>query len=309
MTGAKQRRIKEIRSMDYMVRAAAADDHIRAFAAVTKEMTETARRLHNTSPVVTAALGRLLTGGVMMGAMMKGEKDLLTLQIRGDGPMGGMIVTADANGNAKGYAVNPSVLIHANSEGKLDVAGAVGRGTLQVIRDLGLKEPYVGSTELISGEIAEDLTYYFAVSEQVPSSVGLGVLMEKDNTVRQAGGFILQLMPGTPDDVISELEIKLASIRPVTAMLDAGMTPEEILEELLGSFDLHVTDTMPVGFRCDCSTQRIEKALISIGRGELAQMIRDGKPVEVGCQFCGKKYTFDTEQLRGLLERAGKGQA
>ncbi len=292
--------------MDYMIRAAAADDRVRAFAASTTGMVETARELHNTSPVVTAALGRLLTGGVMMGAMMKGEKDLLTLQVRGDGPMGGMIVTADSQGNAKGYAVHPDVILHANSEGKLDVGGAVGKGTLQVIRDLGLKEPYVGSTELISGEIAEDLTCYFAVSEQVPSSVGLGVLMNRDNTVRQAGGFILQLMPGTPDDVISRLETKLASIPPVTTMLDGGMSPEQILEELLGDMDLHVTDRMPVQFKCDCNEERIEKALVSIGRGELATMIKEGKPVEVCCQFCGKKYTFDKEQLRRLLDRAVK---
>lgn len=290
--------------MDYVVRATAADNQIRAFAATTKEMVETARAAHNTSPVATAALGRLLTGGVMMGLMMKGEKDLLTLQIKGDGPLGGITVTADSQGHAKGYVHHPQVMLPANARGKLDVAGAVGNGMLQVIKDLGMKEPYVGSCELQTSEIAEDLTYYFAVSEQVPSSVGLGVLMERDNTVRQAGGFIIQLMPFTPDEIVDRLEQKLSEITSVTAMLDAGKTPEEILEEILGEFGLEINEKTEVSYRCDCSRARIEKALISIGKKDIREMINDGKPIEVNCHFCGKNYEFTIEELKEILGKA-----
>ena len=292
--------------MDYMIRATAADNQIRAFAATTREMVETARQYHNTSPVATAALGRLLTGGVMMGSMMKGDRDLLTLQIKGDGPLGGITVTADSRGHAKGYVNHPEVLIHANEKGKLDVSGAIGNGMLQVIKDMGLKEPYVGSCQLQTGEIAEDLTYYFVISEQVPSSVGLGVLMEKDNTVRQAGGFIIQLMPFTPDEVIDKLEQKLTSVTSVTAMLDAGMTPEEILEELLGEFGLEINEKKEISYQCDCSIQRIEKALISIGKKDIQEMIDDGKPIEVNCHFCNKNYEFCVEELKELLKRANR---
>lgn len=290
--------------MDYMIRATAADSQIRAFAATTKDMVETARAYHNTSPVATAALGRLLTGGVMMGCMMKGERDLLTLQVKGDGPLGGITVTADSKGHAKGYVNHPEVLIHANERGKLDVSGAIGSGMLQVIKDMGLKEPYVGSCELQTGEIAEDLTYYFAVSEQVPSSVGLGVLMEKNNTVRQAGGFILQLMPFTPDEIVDRLEKRLASVTSVTAMLDAGKTPEQILEELLGEFGLEINERTALSYQCDCSRARIEKALLSIGKKDLREMIDDGKPIEVNCHFCNKNYEFSVDDLKGLLKRA-----
>ena len=292
--------------MDYMIRATAGNNQIRAFAVTAREMAETARQFHNTSPVATAALGRLLTGGVMMGWMMKGEKDLLTLQIKGDGPLGGITVTADSAGHVKGYVNNPQVLIHANTRGNLDVAGAVGRGMLQVIKDLGMKEPYVGSCELQTGEIAEDLTYYFAVSEQVPSSVGLGVLMEKDNTVRQAGGFMIQLMPFTPDEVIDRLEKKLASVDSVTVMLDRGMTPEHILEELLGEFGLEMNEKLPVSYRCDCSRERISQALISIGKKDLQEMIDDGKPIQVNCHFCNKNYEFTVDELRELLKKAAR---
>ena len=290
--------------MDYMIRATAADNYIRAFAATTREMTEAARATHDTSPVATAALGRLLTGGVMMGAMMKGDKDLLTLQVKGDGPLGSVTVTADSKGHVKGYVNHPHVMLPANSRGKLDVGGAVGRGTLQVIKDLGMKEPYVGSCELQTGEIGDDLTYYFAVSEQVPSSVGLGVLMERDNTVRQAGGFILQLMPFTPDEVVDRLELKLAAVDSVTAMLDEGRTPEQILELLLGEFGLEINEKTEISYRCDCYRERVEKALISIGKKELKEMIQEGQPVEVNCHFCGKNYEFSVEDLKQMLERA-----
>lgn len=289
---------------DYIVRATAANHQIRAFAATTREMVETARAAHNTSPAATAALGRLLTAGAMMGSMMKGDQDILTLQIRGEGPIGGITVTADSQGRARGYVNNPQVIIPANGKGKLDVAGAIGRGTLRVIRDMGLKEPYIGQTALQTGEIAEDLTYYFAVSEQVPSSVGLGVLMEHDNTVKQAGGFILQLMPFTEEGVIDALEKKLAKVTSVTAMLDEGKTPEQILELLLGDFGLEIQDTMPTQFSCSCSKERVEKALISVGQKEIREMIQEGKPVELSCHFCAGRYTFSVEELKEILKKA-----
>ena len=292
--------------MDYIVRATAANSQIRAFAATTKETVELARSYHNTSPVATAALGRLLTAGSMMGVMMKGAKDVLTLQIRCSGPIGGLTVTADSSANVKGYVVNPEVMIHANEKGKLDVGGALDLGVLSVIKDLGMKEPYVGQCELKTGEIGDDLTYYFATSEQVPSSVGLGVLMEKNNTVRQAGGFIIQLMPFTSDEVIDKLEAKLANVSSVTSMLDAGMTPEQILEELLGEFGLEINEKVETKYHCDCSRERIEKALISIGKKDLKEMIADGETIEVNCQFCDKKYKVTVEELKELLERASR---
>ncbi len=290
--------------MDYIVRATAADGQIRAFAATTRETVEYARAAHDTSPVATAALGRLLTGAAMMGVMMKGDKDLLTLQIKGDGPIGGIVVTADSHGAVKGYVHHPHVILPANSKGKLDVSGAVGKGVLQVIRDLGLKEPYQGSVDLQTGEIAEDLTYYFATSEQVPSSVGLGVLMDKDNTVRQAGGFIIQLMPYTPDEVIDQLEQKLSQVSSVTAMLDRGMTPEQILEDLLGTFDLEINEKTQTEYRCDCSKERFARALISIGRRDLKEMADEGKPIEVNCHFCNRKYRFSPEEIKELYHAA-----
>ncbi len=291
---------------DYIVRATAANAQIRAFAANTKEMVEEARRIHNASPVVTAALGRLLTGGAMMGAMQKGEEDLLTLQVSGDGPLKGMTVTADARGNVKGYAIEPQVMLPPSKAGKLDVGGAVGKGSLRVIKDMGLKEPYVGQTVLQTGEIAEDLTYYFATSEQVPSSVGLGVLMEKDNTVKQAGGFILQLMPFAEEEVIAKLEQNLSDFTSVTRVLDEGKTPEEMLGLLLSGLDLEITDTRPAAFCCNCSRERVERAIISIGRKEIREMIEEQKPISVNCHFCNREYSFSPAQLKELLGRCGK---
>ena len=288
---------------DYIIRATAADSQIRAFAATTREIAETARKAHNTSPVVTAALGRLLTAGAMMGVMQKGDDDMLTLQIRCEGPIGGLTVTADARGNVKGYANQPDVMLPPNAKGKLDVGGALGNGLLSVIRDMGLKEPYVGQTALQTGEIAEDLTYYFATSEQVPSSVGLGVLMNKDNTVTCAGGFIIQLMPFTPDDIIDKLEQKLSTVTSVTALLDAGKTPEEILEELLGDFGLEITEKLPTQFACNCSKERVEKVICSIGRKDLEEMIADNKDIEVNCHFCNTNYTFTVDELKAILKR------
>lgn len=290
--------------MDYIVRATAANARIRVFAATTRELTEKARQLHDTSPVVTAALGRLMTGAVMMGAMLKGEDDLLTLQISGDGPMKGMTVTADAKGHVKGYAIEPQIMLPPSRAGKLDVGGAVGNGFLRVIKDMGLKEPYTGQVQLQSGEIAEDLTYYFATSEQVPSSVGLGVLMEKDNTVKQAGGFIIQLMPFTEEKVIERLERNLTEFSTVTTVLSEGKTPEEMIGQLLDGLDPVITDTCPCEFRCDCSKNRVEKAIVSIGKKDIEEMIAEDKEIEVSCQFCNTRYHFSVAELRELLKRA-----
>lgn len=286
---------------DYVVRATAAKAQVRAFACTARELVEDARKAHNASPVVTAALGRLLSAGVMMGCMLKGEKDILTLQIKGDGPMQGATVTADSAGGVKGYAFVPDVILAANHLGKLDVAGAVGHGSLSVVKDMGLKEPYVGQTLLQTGEIADDLTYYFAVSEQVPSSVGLGVLMERDNTVKQAGGFIIQLMPYAEEDVIDRLEQNLGKISSVTSMLDQGMSPEEMLEAVLEGLSPEITQRIPAAFTCNCSKKRIEKVLISLGEEEIRGMIEDGREIEVNCHFCNKSYCFTVEELRALL--------
>lgn len=289
---------------DYIVRATAADAQIRAFACTTREVVETARQAHNTSPVVTAALGRALSAGAMMGSMLKGEKDILTIQIKGDGPMQGLTVTADSLGNVKGYANVPDVVIPAKPNGKLDVSGAVGLGTLSVIKDMGLKEPYVGQTLLQTSEIAEDLTYYFATSEQVPSSVGLGVLMNRDNTVKQAGGFIVQLMPFASDEVIDRLEQNLSKITSVTAILDEGNTPEQMLEMILEGFSPEMSETIPVAFSCNCNRQKIEKVLISLGKKEIKAMIDDGEEIEVNCHFCNTHYTFSVEELKDLYHRS-----
>ena len=283
-----------------MIRATAAEGQIRAFAVTSKELVEEARKRHNTSPIVTAALGRLMSGAVMMGSMMKGEKDLLTIRVNGDGPMRGMTVTADAAGNVKGYPLVPDVVLPANALGKLDVAGAIGAGNMSVIKDMGLKEPYIGQTALQTGEIAEDLTYYFAVSEQVPSAVGLGVLMNKENTVEQAGGFIIQLMPFAEEEVIEKLEKKVAEVTSVTSLLAQGYNPEMILQKLLGDLGLEITENMPVRFYCGCSKERVTKALASISRAELDEIIKDGKPIEVNCDFCNTHYTFDIDELKEI---------
>ena len=288
---------------DYIIRATAANDQIRAFAAVTTQMVETAREHHNTSPVATAALGRLLTAGAMMGSMMKGEKDVLTLQIKAGGPLEGITVTADSKGRVKGYVGNPNVCIPANSKGKLDVAGAVGIGFMNVIKDMGLKEPYVGQVALQTSEIAEDLTYYFATSEQVPSAVGLGVLMNKDNTVRQAGGFIVQLMPFAEESTIAKLEENVQKITSVTNLLEEGHTPESLLDKVLEGFDVEINEKIPTKFYCNCSRERVERALISIGRKELNEMIQEGKPIELNCHFCNHNYEFTVEELKEILRK------
>lgn len=285
---------------DYIVRATAANNQIRAFAITSKDLVEEARKRHNTSPVITAGLGRLLSGAAMMGAMMKGDDDLLTLQIKCGGPVQGLTATADAKGNVKGYAEVPDVMLPPNPQGKLDVGGALGLGILNVIKDMGLKEPYAGQVALQTGEIAEDLTYYFATSEQIPSAVGLGVLMNKNNTVRQAGGFIIQLMPFTSDEIIEKLEKRIAEIDSVTMMLERGLTPEGILEEILGDFGLEITDKIPAAFVCDCSKERVSRALSTLSKKDLDDIINDGESIEVKCQFCNKAYEFSVEELKEL---------
>ena len=287
---------------DYIVRATAGDGQIRAFAATTGNLVEEARKRHDTSPVATAALGRLLTAGAMMGGMMKNETDVLTLQIKGDGPLGGITVTADAKGDVKGYVDHPEAMMPPKN-GKLDVGGAVGIGLLNVIKDMGLKEPYVGQVALQTGEIAEDLTYYFAASEQVPSAVGLGVLMNKDNTVRQAGGFIVQVMPFAEEATIAKLEENVQKIQSVTTLLEQGHTPESLLEQVLDGFDIEINDTIPTEFYCNCSKSRVERALISIGRKELNELIQDGKDVELNCHFCNQNYVFSVEELKEILRK------
>lgn len=288
---------------DYIVRATAKQAQIRAFAITSRELVETARQKHNTSPVVTAALGRLLSAGAMMGSMLKADTDILTLQVKGDGPMHGLTVTADAKARVKGYADVPDVLLPPNAKGKLDVGGAIGNGILSVIKDMGLKEPYCGQTVLQTGEIAEDLTYYFAASEQVPSAVGLGVLMNKDNTVRQAGGFIVQVMPFAEEATIAKLEENVQKIQSVTTLLEQGHTPESLLEQVLDGFDIEINDTIPTEFYCNCSKSRVERALISIGRKELNELIQEGKDVELNCHFCNQNYVFSVEELKEILRK------
>ncbi|MDD3403938.1 MAG: Hsp33 family molecular chaperone HslO [Hespellia sp.] len=288
---------------DYMVRATAADAQIRAFAATTRDMTEAARVHHNSSPIATAAVGRLMTAGAMMGSMMKNDTDVLTLQIKGSGPIQGITVTADSRGNVKGYAFDPNVMLPPKN-GKLDVGGAVGAGVLSVIKDMGLKEPYGGQIELQTGEIAEDLTYYFATSEQIPSSVGLGVLMNKDNSVCCAGGFIIQVMPFIEEEVLDRLEANISKVSSVTEMLKDGHTPEEMLKQVLEGFEVEITDTMPAQFTCNCSKERIRKAIVSLGKKEIQEMIDAAEPIEVNCQFCNTQYHFTVEELKEILKQS-----
>lgn len=286
---------------DYMIRAVAADAQIRAFAVSARDLTEKARQAHNTSPIATAALGRAMSGALMMADMLKGPRDLLTLQIDGDGPLQGLVVTADNHGHVKGYVKNPSVILPPNAQGHLNVGGGIGRGTLTVIRDMNLKDPYIGQIPLVTGEIAEDLTAYYAQSEQIPSSVGLGVLMNRENTVRRAGGFVVQLMPFANEDVIRQLEENIRGISSVTAILEEESTPEHLLGTVLKGFDLQVTSVEDVCFQCNCSRERFERGLLLLGKDELESMIADGKDVELTCQFCNSVYTFSPEDIRTVL--------
>ena len=288
---------------DYMLRATAANGQIRAFAATSRDLVEKARQAHNTSPVATAALGRLMTAGVMMGSMMKADSDLLTIRVEGDGPIGGLTVTADKNGNVKGYAFHPEVMLPPNAKGKLDVGAAVGTdGSLTVIKDLGLKEPYVGSIPLVTGEIAEDIAGYFVESEQIPTACGLGVLVDRDQSVKAAGGYLIQLMPGAGEDVITKVEGGIMAAGPVSALLDKNDDPEQLLRDVMSDFDLKILETCPVSYKCYCSRERVERALISLGRNELEQMLAEQGGCQLTCQFCDAVYDFSAEDLKGLLK-------
>ena len=286
---------------DYIVRGHAAGGTVRAFAADTTDTVAEAMERHFTYPVVTAALGRLLTAGAMMGSMMKGEDDLITLTVKGDGPIGNITVSADSHGNVKGFAGNPQVEVPDKYAGKLDVGTAVGRGTLSVVMDLGLSDPYNGTVELQTGEIADDLAYYFTVYEQTPSAVGLGVMIDTDASVKHSGGFIIQMMPDVSEETISAVESKLADLKPVTSMMDEGMTPEMILEHILGDLGLEITERSDVRFHCNCSKERVSEALATLKPGDIQEMIDDGETIEVKCFFCNTAYNFTVDELKELL--------
>jgi len=289
---------------DFIIRATAANGFIRAFAVHSTKIVEEARRIHDTTSVATAALGRLISAAAMMGATLKNESDRLTLQIKGDGPLEGLLVTSNANVDVKGYVFNPQADVPEIYPGKLEVGMAVGHGSMRIIKDIGLREPYCGTIELISGEIAEDLTYYFAKSEQIPSAVGLGVLVDTDRTVRQAGGFFVQLMPGAPDEVIDKLEDNINRVPYTTDLMDMGKTIEEILGMILKDFEYEINDRLPLNYLCDCSKERVEQALISIGAKDLAKIAQEDKKAEISCHFCNKKYEFNEEELMSLLAEA-----
>ncbi|MBC8080830.1 MAG: Hsp33 family molecular chaperone HslO [Gorillibacterium sp.] len=286
---------------DQLVRATALGGNVRAFAVSTTELTEELRKRHQTTPTATAALGRTLTAGAMMGAMLKGEEKL-TIQIRGDGPIGQIVVDANAKGEVRGYVDNPAVDLPLNEAGKLDVGGAVGfEGFIYITKDLGLKDPYRGSTPIISGEIADDFTYYFAKSEQTPSAVALGVLVDVDLTVKAAGGFIVQPLPGLTDEDISEIEIKLSKLPPVSSLLEKGATLEEILTSILG--DVQILERMDIVFQCKCSRERVEQTLISLGRDELAAIREEDGQAEIVCQFCNEAYQFADTEIEDVMAK------
>ena len=293
---------------DYIIRATAANDTVRAFACTTKELVEEARNRHHTTPVATAALGRTLTAAAMMGTMMKGDKDLLTINIKGDGPLGGIVVTADSKARVKGYVFHPEAdvpLARSGSDGKpakLAVGAAVGKGEMTVVKDMGLKEPYVGTTRLLTGEIAEDLTYYFASSEQTPSIVALGVLVNTDQSVNCAGGFIIQLMPDATEETISYLEKKVSEVTSVSQMLSEGMTPEEILTYILEALDVRIPETVKTKFSCNCTRERVARALLNIGEKELRELYEEGGDQELTCSFCNSRYKFTHDEIGKLLE-------
>ncbi|SEP99972.1 molecular chaperone Hsp33 [Lachnospiraceae bacterium NE2001] len=290
---------------DYVIRGMAAGNEIRFVAAYTRETVEKAREIHNTSPVCSAAMGRLLTGGALMGAMCKNETDVLTLKVSGDGPIHSITVTADAFSNVKGIIYNNAVDLPLKANGHLDVGGAVGRGTLTVIQDEGLAEPYVGQTSLVSGEIGEDLTYYFAESEQIPTSVGVGVLVDRDLSIKHAGGFIIQLLPFAKEETIAALENSLANVKSVTDYFNKGMTVEEMMREIIGEKvfgdDINIEEPLPVQYHCNCSRERVTKALISLGRKELQSIIDDGEPITMHCDFCNSDYTFEIPEIKALI--------
>jgi molecular chaperone Hsp33 len=289
---------------DKLIRATAQNGSIRIFGAITTEMVDKAVKVHNCAATAAAALGRMLTAGSLMGAMLKSEKESLTLQISGGGEAQGVVVTAYPNGKVKGYIGNPEVDLPANSKGKLDVGGAIGlNGNLLVIRDMGLKEPYVGQVPIYTGEIGDDLAYYFTTSEQTPSAVGLGVLVDKDLSISSAGGFIIQMMPGASELVADLVTYRLEEIPSITELIEKGMTIEEILNYIFEDMDLNILDSLVPSFECDCSRERVEKALISIGRKDLEEIYSEGKEEEIKCHFCNSTYVFNSNEIGELLKR------
>ena len=281
------------------------DGFVKAVAISSREITETARRMHKTLPTATAALGRLLAAASMMGNMQKVEDGSITLQIKGGGPLGTLLAVSDAEGNVRGWVENPQISLLEKYRGKLDVGAAVGTdGMLTVIRDLRMKEPYVGSVELVSGEIAEDITQYFAQSEQIPTACALGVLVETDQSVRAAGGYIVQLLPGAPDETIDLVEAGIHAAGNVTAMLDSGLSAEDMLRTVLGPFEVEILETAPVAYRCYCSREKVERTLLTLGREELSQIVRSGETLHVDCQFCDKIYDFTPENVQDILNQA-----
>lgn len=286
---------------DYIIRITAANDKVRGFFATTKEMVEVARQIHDTTPVATAALGRTMTAASIMGIMLKNDDDIVTIHIKGDGLLKGIVVTADSKANVKGYVYQPHVDLPLNANGKLDVGRAIGEGSLSVLKDIGLKEPYTGQVPLQTGEIAEDLSYYFAKSEQIPTVVGLGVLVDRDISVKQSGGFIIQLMPNAGEEVRNVLETKLKPIKGITQMLDEGMTPEDICDLILGELNPKILDKVYPQFYCNCSQDRVEKALISIGLKDLEEILKKDKKATLQCHFCNKEYHFDESSLESII--------
>ena len=292
---------------DKIVRAISSDGMVQAAAIYSRNLTERARQIHKTLPVATAALGRTLAGASMMGNALKGQGASLTLQIKGGGPLGTVLAVSDHEGNVRGYVTNPQVELPLRADGKLDVGGAVGHGgTLTVIKDLNLKEPYVGSVELLGGEIAEDLASYFVESEQIPTACGLGVLVDRDRSVLRAGGYLIQLLPGAPDGVIDRLERGIMAAGPVTNLLLENDDPESLLRRVMGDFELEILETVPVEYRCYCSRERMAAALVSLGRKQLTELAEDPNGIELTCQFCDSRQRFTPEEIRELLEKASK---
>lgn len=287
---------------DYLVRALAFEGSVRAFAVRTTDTVGEAQRRHETWPTASAALGRSMTATVMMGAMLKGE-DKLTVKVEGNGPIGPMIIDSNAKGEVRGYVTNPQTHFDLNEKGKLDVRRAVGtEGTLTTVKDLGMRDFFTGQVPITSGELAEDFTYYFAVSEQVPSSVGLGVLVNPDNTILAAGGFIIQLMPGTDDETITIIEEHLNNMEPVSKLIEKGLTPEELLFEILGKENVQILSTMPVAFECNCSKERFGSAIISLGESEIREMIAEDGGAEAHCHFCMEKYNYSVDELESFID-------
>ncbi|MDP4117806.1 MAG: Hsp33 family molecular chaperone HslO [Bacillota bacterium] len=289
--------------MDRIIRLSDKEGHVRAFAADTTQLVEHARKIHDTYPVVTAALGRMLTANAMMGITLKNVNETISLQVRGDGPIESIVTVSDCFGNVRGYVGNPAVDIPPKYAGKLDVGSAVGKGYLTVIRDMKMKEPYVGRVQLQTGEIAEDIAYYYGVSEQVPSVVALGVLVDKDWSVKAAGGYIVQLMPDATEEEIKRIEENLATVKPVSSLIAEGATPEELIEGVLKGFELTENTEVTTEYKCNCTKERIERALISIGKNEIEKIIEEDGEAEIGCYFCGRKYKFNRDELEEIVSR------